>query len=210
MAKATSVLLGCTAAALLIAGCGQNNRGSDTTRTDTPTGTTTTTDNRAPGETTGSMAPNAGSSEDQQKLASKLVESRVKASVLDQLQADASDVSIDVDSDGAVKLSGSVNKADDQKRAEQAATGVPGVTRVTNDIKVISPHDAKAPSDRSVRKVQDQMLENKVRASLLEQLGTRGLDITVKADNGQITLSVSIARGIAGVQGVQDKLDSKS
>lgn len=215
----TMLLAGC-AALLVLAGCSKNdtNRAADTNAP----GNTATTDTAANPNAAGqaSATPDANSG-DQKKLASELLDARVHAAVLEQLQADASDVSINVDNDGAVKLSGKVMNADDQKKAQQAVQGIPGVTKVSNDISVESPKDAKAPDPDKAQKIKDQLLEAKVKAGLLEKLGQAGLDIKVKADKGQVELSgnvngtgrqeaVGVAQGVAGAENVRDKLDVKN
>lgn len=214
----TMLLAGC-AALLVVAGCSKNdsNRAADNTAGNTATTDTNASANAA-GQTSATPDANAG---DQKKLASELLDARVKAAVLEQLQADASDVSINVDNDGAVKLSGKVMNADDQKKAQQAVQGIPGVTKVSNDISVESPKDAKAPDPDKAQKIKDQLLEAKVKAGLLEKLGQAGLDIKVKADKGQVELSgnvngtgrqeaVGVAQGVAGAENVRDKLDVKN
>lgn len=217
------VTVACASAALFAVGCGGSGNQQSAEESQQPA---TAETGAAESGTEATGAAGAGSaeqqgSEEQQKLAKELRDARVRSAVLEQLQADAQNVSIDIDDNGAVKLSGSVNKPDDQQKAQQAAQGVQGVTQVTNDITVESPQGAQQADPGKAQDMQDQLLENKVKASLLEQLGAAALDVKVSADNGKVELSgnvkgagkeqaLSIAQGVAGPQNVTDKLDASS
>ncbi len=223
MATRAPYWLALAALGILAAGC--DTGGSDAQRTESTENTTTTTTS---GETTGRAGATTDqggqvSSDQQRELDTKLVEARVKSAVYEQLQNDAMDVDVKVD-EGRVELSGKIRKAENQKMAEAAAQRIPGVTQVQNNLTVEAPAEARdeQPSPDDMAKAQDRLIEAKVRASLLEQLGPTALDIDVSVDRGEVQLSgnvrgadhkqhaISVAQGIAGVRGVKDNIDVNS
>jgi osmotically-inducible protein OsmY len=136
------------------------------------------------------------------------VDADTEAAVLDALIADdrvhAGDISVDVD-DGAVTLSGLVERPDQRDAAERIVGGVPGVERVENKLGVLS----QVSADEIAERVTDALGIDAV-------VGAERIDVRVH--DGDVTLSglvrsrahhdaaLTVARNSPGVTGVHDEL----
>jgi hyperosmotically inducible protein len=126
--------------------------------------------------------------------------------------ASALHVIVHVDSDGSVKLTGTVRSAAIEKQFVAAATAVSGVKTVSSSLTV----DPSLPNAKD--STTDIVLEARVRAKLLEEGGVNGFSIGVSARAGTITLSgnvpsqsvsdtlVSAAKSVHGVKTVESHL----
>ena len=94
---------------------------------------------------------------------------------------------IDVE-DGKAALSGKVESEVQKELAEQVALSIEGIDSVDNRIEVSSETvEGDAPS--MVQRLEDASLAATVKSKLLWNSNTRGLDIQVKSETGNITLS---------------------
>jgi osmotically-inducible protein OsmY len=140
-------------------------------------------------------------------------------------QIEAHFVSIDADSalhvavsvkDGKVNLSGRVKSASIAERYAAAAKGVSGVTAVASTIHV----DPSLPP--TSEQAKDALTVTAVTGALLAQSGINALGVKVRAHDGAVTLSGSVAsealkttmlaaaKHTAGVKSVVDGLTVKS
>lgn len=214
------------AALALVAGCDTGRSDAQRESEGAAGDTTTTTPQGSTGAAGTTMADDQGgqvAGDRQSELNQELTEARVKSAVYEQLQADARSVEVEVEQ-GTVRISGTIRNPENQKLAEAAAQKIPGVTQVTNELEVQAPAESRQeqPSPDETAEAQDRLIEAKVRASLLEQIGPDALNVDVSVDRGQVELSgnvrgadhkqhaISIAQGIAGVRGVRDSIDIRS
>ena len=144
---------------------------------------------------------------------------RVRAVLLEHFGTDALGIEIGV-SGAEVSLSGTVEKANTQELAPQAAKSVKGVEKVDNRIQVgaTSVSKAKVSADRTATKLKNSLLEAKVKARLFDQVGGNALKISVEASGGVVrltgtvptpeirTTAVDTARKTGGVKRVHDAL----
>ena len=94
---------------------------------------------------------------------------------------------IDVE-DGAATLNGKVENDVQKELAEQVALSIDGIDSVDNRIEASSDAvEGDAPS--MVQRLEDASLAATVKSKLLWNSNTRGLDIQVKSETGNITLS---------------------
>ena len=94
---------------------------------------------------------------------------------------------IDVE-DGSATLSGKVENDVQKELAEQVALSTDGIDSVDNRIEVSSDAvEGEPPS--IVQRLEDASLAATVKSKLLWNSNTRGLDIQVKSETGNITLS---------------------
>jgi osmotically-inducible protein OsmY len=98
---------------------------------------------------------------------------------------------IDVDvENGSAKLTGSVETDVERDLAEQLALGIEGVTKVDNQLKVDPNVESQTSSKPTMaQRFDDATTVATVKSKLLWNSNTEGLDIKVKADNGNLTLS---------------------
>ena len=92
------------------------------------------------------------------------------------------------------------------KQAEDIVKGVPGVTEVFNELRIVAPLDVAARS-------QDSWRTSKVKSTLLAEKNIDGTKVKVVTENGEVFLiglvtqkeadiSVQLARNVAGVKRV--------
>lgn len=158
----------------------------------------------------------------QEEVAQALLVTRVHIALLQHLKDDALQVKVNVKGN-AVELSGQVHKRASQELAKQVTLSVSGVREVSNRI-TLAPgsEQGEAPVAKIVGKVErevaDGLLEAKVKARLLEELGKVAFDIEVEAMDGVVSLSgtvpdrarqqsaVSVAKATKGVRELHDLL----
>jgi osmotically-inducible protein OsmY len=156
------------------------------------------------------------------ELADALVKTKVRIALLEHLKSDGLRVQIDVHN-GTVELSGAVQRRADQRLAESVAASVTGVRDVHNRITVApGAEPTPPPVSRFVGKVErdldDALLQAKVKARLLEEVGKVAFKIDVEATDGVVSLSgtvpdeererlaVRTARATNGVKELHDLL----
>ncbi|HEU5079879.1 MAG TPA: BON domain-containing protein [Opitutaceae bacterium] len=135
------------------------------------------------------------------------IEDAFKNSHVYKTQLANTNIRIDAD-DGVVVLKGNADNADQRRLAEDTANGLPGVTRVDNQITV-----ANEPKEAS-----DDWIALKVRGALLFHRNVSAADTKVMVHNGVVTLtgtaksdaekalSEEYAKDIKGVQRVDNQL----
>jgi hyperosmotically inducible protein len=116
---------------------------------------------------------------------------------------------------GAVQLSGFVDTQDQVDRAVTVAKSVEGVASVDNALKL---KEGKASVGN---KVDDSIVTAKVKSVLISDPGVKSFDIAVATNKGEVQLSgfvdnqmqidhaVQLARGVEGVQGVDNRMAIK-
>lgn len=111
---------------------------------------------------------------------------KVEAALLDHLGADGLDIDV-VASGGDVKLLGTVPSQDAMDLAWTIARSVAGVDGVRNGVRVVDAAGSATAGDASAR-VENAILANRVRLTLVEEMGVDGVGISAKAANGTVTL----------------------
>jgi osmotically-inducible protein OsmY len=151
-----------------------------------------------------------------------LLVTRIRVALLDRLKEDGLRVSI-MTHDGAVDLSGAVRNRSSVELAPQVAASVKGVRSVHSRVTLADGTQGPEPPVARVvgtveRSVGDALLEARIKARLLEQLGKVAFKVDADAAGGVVTVSgvvpdlarkqlaVSIARRTSGVKDVHDEL----
>jgi hyperosmotically inducible protein len=145
----------------------------------------------------------------------------ITTSVKTQLAADTTVQArqIDVDTrDRVVTLTGEVETIAEEEAALQIARSTDGVSDVIDQLAIVVPADTGTTGVDVVPAASDASITAEVKASLLADPDVAGLKIDVDTNNRMVTLSgtvateaekteaLQIARGIAGVSNVTDKL----
>ncbi len=155
-------------------------------------------------------------------VAEALLVARVRVALLERLGEDGLRVTIAAH-EGAVELSGHVERSENAALAGRVAASVDGVRAVSNRVNVAADAQASEPPvARTLGKVEhgvaDALLEARVKVRLLGELGTAGFKIGVDASRGAVTLSgtvpdaerrkvaTRIVGGTSGVKEVRDRL----
>lgn len=142
---------------------------------------------------------------------------RVKVQLLEKLGAEALEIDVDA-TDGAVRLSGDVEKRATLELAATIAQSVSGVSSVDNDL-TLENHAGKTKVERAAgeaeREVKDAILESRIRIALVDALGGAGFKIGTEAADGVVLLevpddvsgadrdrAVDVVRGMKGVERV--------
>lgn len=163
-------------------------------------------------------APAVAGTEETEESSSLLLELKVKMTLLEKLGVDA--LHVDVESEGSrILLTGTVKKRATAELAEEVTRTVAGVTRVKNGLKVgeyeENPDKVGTAATEAEREVKDSLLEMKVTAALVDQMGSDGFRIGTDAASGVVSLefptglaparrdqAIAIARKVAGVERV--------
>lgn len=161
-------------------------------------------------------APAVAAADDE--TSSWMLELKVQMTLLEKLGVDA--LRVDVASKGdRITLSGTVRKRATKELAEEVARSVDGVRKVRSKIKVAEyeegPEKVGNAATEAEREVKDSLLEGKVRAALLDQMGRDGFRIGTDAASGVVSLefpaglsqerrqqAVAIVEKVAGVDRV--------
>ncbi len=116
---------------------------------------------------------------------------------------------------GTVQLSGFADTQEQMDRAVTVAKSVEGVASVENALKL------KQGTATVGNKVDDGIVTAKVKSALISDPGVKSFDIAVATNKGEVQLSgfvdnqmqidhaVELARGVEGVQGVDNKMSIK-
>ena len=117
----------------------------------------------------------------------------IKAKLLGTLGWDA--IGIDVDAlDGRVLLTGQVPDRSSRDLAEELVASVDGVERVDSRITLADEEEpvTGAALDEHIteaeQEVRDALLESRIKAKLLEEIGRHALDVEIDAASGVVTL----------------------
>lgn len=156
------------------------------------------------------------------ELTDAIVKTKIRVAMLEHLKSDGLKVQLDVH-DGVVSLSGEVQRRADRKLAEQVAASVDGVKEVHNKVTVAASAEPTHPPvtgfvDKVEREFDDALLEARVKARLLEEVGKAAFKIEVSAADGVVSLSgavpdvereklaVKVAQQTSGVKELHDLL----
>ncbi len=155
------------------------------------------------------------------EVADGLLAARVRIALLQHLGQDGLRVAIEA-TDGVVTLSGEVAKRSSQTLAASVARSVSGVRGVRTRVAVSAGRVGGGPVAKAVGKAErgvgDAILEARLKARLLEELGKTGFAVEVEATDGVVSLSgtvpdaareelvVKVARETTGVREVHDLL----
>jgi hyperosmotically inducible protein len=125
------------------------------------------------------------------ETSSLMLELKVKMTLLEKLGVDA--LRVDVASKGSrITLSGTVKKRATAELAEEVAGSVAGVRRVKSRLRVAeyqeSPDKVGNAATEAEREVKDSLLEGRVRAALVDQMGRDGFRIGTDAASGIVSL----------------------
>lgn len=116
---------------------------------------------------------------------------QVKMALLEKLGTDSLHVEVSAH-EGAVGLSGVVEKRETKELAETMAKSIPAVTSVRNDIRLEASVDndnkAGVAAGEAEAELKDAMLSTKVRLALVDGLGSYGFRIGTEVASGVVTL----------------------
>lgn len=123
----------------------------------------------------------------------------IKAQLLGSLGWDA--VGIDIDTlDGRVLLTGEVPNRSSRELAEEIVASVDGVHHVDSELKLAGKPRDETPREavddqltEAESEVRDALLESRLKARLLEEVGRHALDIEIEAASGVVTLRGRLA-----------------
>jgi len=158
----------------------------------------------------------AGSAPD----ADSVVALKVRLALYDKLGLDARHIDV-AESGGKVILTGTVEKRDTAKLAENVAQGVEGVKDVSSDLKYVELVQAQekvgAAATEAERQVKDSALHTRVKLTLIDKMGRDGFRIGTDAASGVVVLgfpsdfdktrrkqAIEIAEKVQGVLRVVD------
>jgi osmotically-inducible protein OsmY len=149
---------------------------------------------------------------------------KVKAALLDQLGVDGGRLAVEADG-GRVTLTGSVNTKSTSDLASKVAGAVKGVESVTlrvnleNDVAGgLLDKQVNRAIDATQGRIADALLETRVKARLVEEMGKAAFGVEVEAVDGVVTLSGAVpdeirralalqtAAETAGVKRIDDRL----
>jgi hyperosmotically inducible protein len=120
-----------------------------------------------------------------EQVSDAAITSKVKSALAGD--ATTNPLKVDVDTnEGVVRLSGTVEKAENRTRAEEVARHVEGVRRVVNDIQVGDKHVATT--------VDDAFITTKIKSKLTVSGDVNPFNIDVDTQNGVVTLSGRVTK----------------
>ncbi|MGD1147164.1 MAG: BON domain-containing protein [Thermoanaerobaculaceae bacterium] len=154
-----------------------------------------------------------------------LLIARVRVALLERLKEDGLRVTIDAQ-DGNIELSGRVEKPENVDLAGRVAGSVDGVRSVKSRVALVADGQTlEPPVAHALGKVEhgvaDALLEARVKALLLSELGKVAFKVGVDANNGVVTLSgtvpdadrrklaTAVVRSTSGVKEVRDLMTVK-
>jgi len=161
----------------------------------------------------------------QDQVADALLVARVRVALLERLKEDGMRITIEVHG-ASVELSGQVERRENADLAERVAASVGGVRKVHSRVTVAPSGEVLEPPiahalGRAERAVGNALLETRVKARLLEDLGRVAFNIEVHAVDGVVSLSgtvpdaarrdlaVQVAKATKGVKELHDLLKVK-
>lgn len=126
----------------------------------------------------------AGTTSLKRGVSEAMKEVSVKLHLIDKLGVDALGISVDVVGDKAT-LSGTVAKAASKGLASEVALSVDGIRNVDNNVVEKTPANAVGATEAAVKNAS---LELRVKAVLLEAIGTNAFKVEVEASDGVVSL----------------------
>ena len=135
--------------------------------------------------------PNATAATDKPKqtvgeyIDDSVVTAGVKRKILEEKMLSALEISVTT-KDGVVTLSGNTDTAEHSLLAERVAKLVDGVKKVVNELKV----NGKTPQS-AAEYIDDAAVTTAVKAHIMKEKGLSTLDISVKTQDGTVTLTGS-------------------
>jgi hyperosmotically inducible protein len=143
------------------------------------------------------------------------ITSKTKMALIADKRTKAREIKVETQA-GVVTLRGKVASGEERGAAEEIARGVSGVKSVNNTLQVVPTLQRKAVDVK----------DSDVKKSVVERLGVdqqlKTADITVRADNGMVTLmgtvpdvraksrAAEVARKVPGVRAIRNELQLKS
>jgi osmotically-inducible protein OsmY len=139
----------------------------------------------------------------------------VKTTLIEKLGSDALSIVVTVTGQTAM-LTGEVSKDSSQALAEQVALSVEGIATVENKVTMQNPPQLTTATAGAVR---NALVETKVKALLLKEIGASAFEIDVTAAQGVVSLrgrpddraaaraTFAKIRGISGVKHIVDLLE---
>ena len=147
----------------------------------------------------------------------RIVTGRVKAALIADPETKAREIDVETFR-GVVQLNGFVDNATERTKAASVARNVNGVKEVRNNLQV----GTKDPDKSTVvAKVDDSVITGKVKAALLADSVTNGMQVNVETQDGVVQLSgfvntaeqrtkaAELARGVEGVRSVKNSTEVK-
>jgi len=143
-----------------------------------------------------------------------LVTTKVKSALLNDQELKGLGIKVETRK-GTVQLSGFADSQAQVDRVMSVAKGVEGVKMVENGLTL------KQGNVTVGNKVDDSIVTAKVKSALLSDPSVKGFDIAVATSKGAVQLSgfvdnqmqidhaIEVARGVEGVQGVDNKMSIK-
>ena len=147
----------------------------------------------------------------------RVVTGRVKAALIADPETKAREIDVETFR-GVVQLNGFVDNSNERTKAASVARNVNGVKEVRNNLQV----GTKDPNKSTVvAKVDDSAITGKVKAALLADSLTNGIQVNVETQDGVVQLSgfvdsaeqqskaAELARGVDGVRSVKNSTEVK-
>ncbi|MCB1009579.1 MAG: BON domain-containing protein [Acidobacteria bacterium] len=145
---------------------------------------------------------------------------KVKLTLLEKLGAEALEINVDTD-EGAVTLTGDVEKRESKELAPKLAKSVDGVRSVDDRLRLEATGTyGNSRAAEAEAEVKDAILESRMRIALIDALGTEGFRVGTEAVNGVVLLefdrdttkatrerAVSAVRSLDGVQKVTTTIE---
>ncbi|TPV60824.1 BON domain-containing protein [Aestuariibacter sp. GS-14] len=159
------------------------------------------------------------STEWEDKAKDAWIDGKAEASLLFNTHLNSFDINTDV-KEGVVILTGKVDSRIDKKLAEELVAGIEGVTKVDNQLSVVSLDDSEHMADKKPvsQELKDAKIATVVKSKLLMDSDISGLDIDVDVADGHVmlkgtvesesarALAIEIAKNTSDVESVDDEL----
>jgi hyperosmotically inducible protein len=126
------------------------------------------------------------------ELSDGSVTMKVKLQLLEKLGAEALEIDVDT-TNGAVRLSGDVEKRASVELATSIAKSVDGVASVDNDLTLESAagkSTVERTADEVERELKDAILETRIRIALVDAIGGTGFKLGTEAADGAVVLEI--------------------
>lgn len=130
------------------------------------------------------------------EVAEAMLVARLRVALLERLGTDGLRVHVEVDGE-QVSLSGEVSQGTSVERAGQVAKSLSAGRRLTNGLRAASGIGPNGPNvadllGKAERDVADALVEARVKANLLDQLGRVGFGIEVEVADGVVVLTGTV------------------
>lgn len=155
------------------------------------------------------------------RLDNAVLNGAVRIALLQELKVDALDLDIDADDDrGLVTVRGQVADRASLELAEEIVRSVDGVEKVRTDLTLEGFEEGKTRTGEELqRELSDSLLEARVSAALMSEIGTNIFDLEIETADGVVTLrgqvqsdrirdtALTKVRELDGVKRVIDLID---